>query len=201
MFMHTSQLPDAVLIDRFRNGDDGAMDALVQRYRCRVCAYANRLSHDRDMADDVVSGTFVRVNRFAAQFRGESAFSAWVHTLARNYYLDLRRKSLMHVTERLEQPNAAKDGSSVRPFESTAPSPHELAEKRERERLLTIAIGKLPDQQRDLVQLFHVNQLGYEEIAGLMRLPIGTIKSRLHRARLALRRILECERLLLAPET
>jgi RNA polymerase sigma-70 factor (ECF subfamily) len=170
------------------------MDALLHRYQGRVYAYANRLSPDRDMAADVVADTLIKVNRSLAKFKGRSAFGTWVHALTRNCYLDLRKKALSRVTESLDQPHVTDFGTVERQFESKAPSPHDLAEQGERSLLWARAVGKLPENQRRLVLLFHVSQLGYEEIASLTLLPIGTVKSRLHRARLALRVILAPDR-------
>ncbi len=195
--MQGTYTPDAILIDRFSNGDKAAMDALVRRHLPRAFAYAMRLSHDHDVAADVVADTFIRVNRSAAGFKGHSAFSTWIHTLTKNCYLDIRRKALLRATETLDDPHYL-DGSSVeRQIASGEPGPYEFAEAGERAGVLTTAIENLPENQRVLVVLFHVKRLTYEEIAEDLRIPIGTIKSRLHRARITLQKALQPERYLL----
>lgn len=195
--MQANRIEDAVLIERFRQGDREAMDALVNRHRSRAYAHALRLSHDHDLAADVVAETFMRVNRGAAGFKEQSAFSTWLHTLTRNCYLDLRRVALSKRTESLDLPNFADGGVVDRHLESSAPSPHDVAERRARASVLCRAVERLPEDQRALVVMFHVEMLTYYEIADRLHLPLGTVKSRLHRARTALRPSLEADRFLL----
>jgi RNA polymerase sigma-70 factor (ECF subfamily) len=195
--MQATQTPDAILIDRFKKGDQAAMDTLVNRHRPRAYAYAMRLSHDHEMADDVVADTFVRVNRAAATFKGQSAFSTWLHTLTKNCYLDLRKKALLRVTESLDRPFYVQETGIERQFESTALTPHDRAECSAQADALAVAVGKLPPKQRTLIVMFHVEMLAYEEIADQLHIPVGTIKSRLHRARAVLRHTLDPDRFLL----
>jgi RNA polymerase sigma-70 factor (ECF subfamily) len=195
--MQTIGPSDTMLIERFKKGDKTAMSALMDRHRPRAYAYAMRLSHDRDFAADVVADTFIRVNRSAASFRGKSAFSTWLHILTKNCYLDLRKKALLRVTESFSQTYLTDEGNFERQFESAGPSPHESAEEKARSILLINAVEKLPLKQKTLILMFHMEMLAYEEIAERLQIPVGTIKSRLHRARLVLRNALESDRYLL----
>ena len=198
--MEATHTPDTILIDRFKRGDKEAMDMLVNRHRPRAYAYAMRLSHDRDIAADVVADTFIRVNRAAATFKGKSAFSTWLHTLTKNCYLDLRKKTLLRATESFSQTYSTEEGAVERQYESSEPSPHAAAEGNARASVLSRAVEKLPLKQRTLILMFHVEMLAYEEIAEQLQIPIGTIKSRLHRARAVLRHTLESDRNLLGIE-
>jgi len=100
--MNTIHISDSALIDRFARGDKAAVNLLVQRHMPLVLSHAMRLSHDREVADDVVADTFVRMNRALTTFSGRSAFSTWLYKLTKNCYLDIRKKSLSRATESLD---------------------------------------------------------------------------------------------------
>ena len=185
--MKTIQTSDDVLISRYIGGDKAAMDLLVSRHLPRVFAHAMRLSKNREVANDVVADTFIRVNRALASFNGRSAFTTWLHTLTRNCYLDTRQRALARFTESLDEPFAADTAQA----ESMVRSPYEKAESRARARALMVAVEQLPVSQRLLVEMFHAEMLTYDEIAGRLQIPTGTVKSRLHRARFSMRKTLE----------
>ena len=196
---HTT--PDAILIERFQNGDADSMDALISRHQARAYQYAYRLTRDRDIAADVVADAFVRVYRAAHTFKGQSAFTTWLYRILTNCFLDMRKKASSRPTVSLDASLQTEDGTLERQLESDGKTPHEEAERAERGRAVSVAIENLPEYQRQMINMFHVEMLSYEEIADQMNLPIGTVKSRLNRARLGLRHQLESERELFGTET
>ena len=198
--MKDGQVPDAILIERFQHGDNTAMDKLIQRHQARAYQYAFRLTRDRDIAADVVADAFVRVYRAAHTFKGQSAFTTWLYRILTNCFLDMRKKASSRPTVSLEATLQTEDGSLERQFEAEARSPHEESERAERERSIGAAVEALPEYQRAMIVMFHVEMLSYEEIAETLDLPIGTVKSRLNRARLGLRNMLEPERELFSVE-
>jgi RNA polymerase sigma-70 factor (ECF subfamily) len=198
--MKDGQVPDAILIERFQRGDNSAMDKLIQRHQARAYQYAFRLTRDRDVAADVVADAFVRVYRAAHTFKGQSAFTTWLYRILTNCFLDMRKKASSRPTVSLEATLQTDDGTLERQFEADARTPHEEAERSERERSIESAVRELPEYQRAMILMFHVEMLSYEEIAESLELPIGTVKSRLNRARLGLRNVLEPERDLFSME-
>ncbi len=198
--MKDGQIPDAILIERFQRGDHNAMDTLIQRHQTRAYQYAYRLTRDRDIAADVVADAFVRVYRAAHTFKGQSAFTTWLYRILTNCFLDMRKKAGSRPTVSLEATLQTEDGSLERQFEADSRTPHEEAERSERERSIGTAVAGLPEYQRAMILMFHVEMLSYEEIAEALDLPIGTVKSRLNRARLGLRMALEPERGLFSME-
>jgi len=185
-----------MLIERFQQGDHRSLDTLIQRHQARAYQYAFRLTRDQDLAADVVGEAFVRVYKGMASFKGQSAFTTWMYRILTNCYLDMRKKASSRPAVSLEETLQTADGNVLRQFESEDPSPHDEAERSERERSIQGAVAELPEYQKAMVLMFHVEMLSYEDIAEVLQLPIGTVKSRLHRARTGLREALEGEKVL-----
>jgi RNA polymerase sigma-70 factor (ECF subfamily) len=187
---------DRDLVDRSRVGDRDAFDLLVRRYEKQVFNTAYRLSGSHDDAADIAQEAFVRAWNNLKSFRGDAAFSTWVFRIVTNVFLDERkrvrsRREHRSLDEALSLRNGdsggAGDASMARQFEDRSPSPQDRVEQQERQVLLERAIADLPEAQRVMVVLYHTQNRSYEEIAAIMNLPMGTVKSRLNRARLALK--------------
>lgn len=189
-------MSDRELVARSRGGDMGAFDLLVGRYEKQVYNTAYRLSGSYDDASDIAQEAFLRAWNNLKSFRGEAAFSTWVFRIVTNVFLDERKRvrarrehrSLDDVLSPSGSANAnGGDGVVTLQFEDCAPSPQDRVEQQERLSLLEDAIADLPEAQRVMVVLYHSQSKSYEEIAEIMSLPMGTVKSRLNRARLALK--------------
>jgi RNA polymerase sigma-70 factor (ECF subfamily) len=189
---------DALLIQRFQDGDHSAFDALIQKHQARAYQYAYRLARDSEEASDVVAEAFVRVYKALCNFKGESAFTTWLYRILTNCYLDMRKKEKSRPATSLEAALHTEDGELERQIEDPSRTPHQEAERNERERTIDGAVQRLPEYQRAMIMMYHVEMLSYEEIAQSLQLPIGTVKSRLNRARLSLRELLRNEQELFA---
>ncbi|MFI5384485.1 MAG: RNA polymerase sigma factor [Fimbriimonadales bacterium] len=189
--MSKVQAEDGMLIDRSRRGDRSAFDQLVAKHRQRAYQYAFRLTRDPEEAADIVSESFIRMHRSIQNFKGDSAFTTWMYRISTNCFLDIRKKKRGKQAISLEATVQTPDGEVVYQFEDTAPSPHERAERSEAMRAIRAALAVLPEYQRAIILMYHAEMQSYEEIAAALRLPIGTVKSRLNRARLSLRTLLE----------
>ncbi|MCW5941013.1 MAG: sigma-70 family RNA polymerase sigma factor [Fimbriimonadaceae bacterium] len=183
-------LDDAVLIERCQKGDRSAFDELIGRHQDRAYKYAFRLTGNTEEACDVVGDAFVRVYSALKNFKGQSAFSTWLYRILTNCFLDLRKKEKNRQTTSLEAVLQTPEGDVTRQIEDPDRNPYEEAERNSREDRVVEAVGQLPEYQRSMITMFHVEMLSYEEIAEALDLPIGTVKSRLNRARLSLREIL-----------
>lgn len=178
------------LVDRARRGDLEAFEELMRRYERQVYNLAYRMAGNYDDANDIASEAFVRVFNAIGRFRGESAFSTWLYRIVTNAFLDERKRRRAHPTVSLEDEYEVEGSAFYRQVEDSAPGPSDRAEENETRRLLRHAIGQLPDFQREIVTMYHILDMSYEEITDVTGTPIGTVKSRLNRARLALRDIL-----------
>ncbi len=185
--MSFSAVDDAVLIRQSQAGDRSAFDALVRKYEARAYQYAYRLTHDQEIAGDIVADAFIRVYSALANFRGQSAFGTWLYRILTNCYLDFRKKEKNHQHLSLDASVASDGGDVERQIEDHRPGPDDEAEKSEREAIVQHALTQMPEYQQAMLVMYHVESLSYEEISAALDLPIGTVKSRLNRARVALR--------------
>ena len=188
--MTQSYPDDGVLIERSQKGDRNAFDDLIRKHEKRAYQYAFRLTSNPEEAGDVVADAFVRVYSALHNFKGQSAFTTWLYRILTNCFLDMRKREKSRPTTSLEAALVTDDGDLERQVQDDAPTPHAQAEKSERERAVERAVAHLPEYQQAMIMMYHVENLSYEEIAEALDLPIGTVKSRLNRARLSLREIL-----------
>ncbi len=171
---------DEELIRRFRAGDASAFTALVERHQRRVYALCLRVLGDPDSASDVAQDTFLTVLRKLDGFRGEAAFTTWLHRVTMNACYDelrrARRRPMLHVA----------------PDEGAEPEPGLPIEDHADEVGSTIdaaaALASIAEEFRIAVVLADVQDLPYERIAEILDVPVGTVKSRVHRGRVALAR-------------
>ncbi|HVK04518.1 MAG TPA: sigma-70 family RNA polymerase sigma factor [Armatimonadaceae bacterium] len=175
------------LVDRSRRGDLEAFDQLVRLYEKNVYSTAYRLSGSYDDASDIAQEAFVRAWNNLKSFRGDSAFSTWLYRIVTNVFLDDRKRKRARPHRSLEEVMTLEESTVTRQFEDPTPGPQDVAEGDERRKILEMAIKTLPEEQRVMVVLYHTQGLSYEEIAEITKCPMGTVKSRLNRARLALR--------------
>lgn len=186
-----TEINDKKLIERCKRGDKEAFDTLFRLYEKRVYNLAYRLSNNYDEANDITIDAFVRVFQALKLFRGDAHFSTWLFRIVTNVYLDRRKRSKNKQHLSLEEYIELDENSVARQVEDPGPGPEHVLEGIERSELLRQAIAELPDYQRTMVILYHTEGLAYDEIAEVLSLPIGTVKSRLNRARLTLREKLE----------
>ncbi len=175
------------IIERCQRGDRAAFNDLVLKYEKQVYNLAYRLTGNYDDANDVASDAFLRVFNSIGKFRGDSAFSTWLYRIVTNVFLDRRKRRLTHPHVSLEAEMTLEEGDLPRQIEDPAPGPEVEAEKRELRRVLQAAINELPEFQRVIITLYHLQELPYDEISEILQMPLGTVKSRLNRARKALR--------------
>lgn len=189
--MNEHQLDDAILIERSQSGDRSAFNALIVRHEVRAYQYAFRLTRNPEEAADVVSEAFVRVYNALHNFKGQSAFTTWLYRILTNCFLDIRKRDKGRTNISLEATTQTSEGEIERQIEDDAPSPLEQTEQAEREERIETAVNHLPEYQRAMIMMYHAEQMSYEEIAEALDLPIGTVKSRLNRARISLRDLLQ----------
>jgi RNA polymerase sigma-70 factor (ECF subfamily) len=178
---------DRALISRVQRGDAAAFNDLIVKYERIVFNFAYRLTHNYDDASDIAQDSFLRAYNAIASFRGDSAFSTWIFRITTNVFLDDRKKRKAHPQQSLDEFASQEEQREGMQVVDPSPTPEQIVTLNERQRTLVRAIQSLPEHQKAMVVMYHLHQKSYEEIAEILDLPIGTVKSRLNRARLALK--------------
>lgn len=174
---------ERALVERLRGGDPEAFEELVRTYQHRVFGIAVRMLGDASEAEDVAQEAFVRAHRALPGFRGEARLSTWLHAIVSRLCLN----RLASGERRLRMPDAGLIARRADP----RPDATEDLERGELEAALARAIGELPEDRRVVVLLRDVEGFSYDEIATALGLEPGTVRSRLHRARMDLKAKLE----------
>lgn len=174
------------ILAKARRSELQAFEELVTQYEKRVYAVALRSSGSPEDAADITQEVFLRAWRSIGSFRGDSGFSTWIFRITMNLCVDhARHKHAQPQTQPL-----VREDDAERPVPDTAPTPEERLENSELGRELAAALGEVSDEHRKIVLLRDVSGLSYTEIADALEISEGTVKSRLSRARLALRAVL-----------
>ena len=183
--------PVDLLVEAFREGKAGAFDAIVRTHQDRVYAFCLRMLADREDALDVAQEVFLSAYRNLAGFRGEASLSTWLLRIAANRSLNRIRQRATRAAREVMSIEPQEDGEvPFQPPGREEDRPDRMVESRETRRILEAAIADLDEDSRMLVLLSDVEGLSYEELSEAVGIPLGTVKSRLHRARMALRKML-----------
>ncbi|MFN0150723.1 MAG: RNA polymerase sigma factor [bacterium] len=183
---------DEELMIRYREGDVSTFPVIVSRYRDRLTSAVVRLVGDRDKAEDIVQETFLRVHKNAARYKTIARFSTWIYTIALNMAKNEIRNTKRRKTSSLWDMGLEKDGEpSAYEIPDNSERPDDVVERRNLRGLMERCIQELPPKYRTIIVLRDVEGLSYDEIAGILKLPEGTVKSRMNRARLRFKELLE----------
>ena len=180
---------DALLVERARRGETAAFEMLVVKYQRRIERLIARMVRDPDLVQDVAQETFIRAYRAIAQFRGESAFYTWLYRIAINTakktLVELKRDPLVSETN-LARGDDGDETSRVENELSDGETPEALLASKEIAAAVNAAIEALSEDLRQAITLREIEGLSYEEISDVMNCPIGTVRSRIFRAREAI---------------
>src|SRR3546814_702840 len=176
---------DQELVRRVQRGDSAAFDLLVRKYQHRIAALIGRYISDWSECQDVAQDTFIRAYRAIGNFRGDAQFYTWLHRIAvntaKNHLVAHKRRP---PTEDIDVSDAEQFDSGIRLRDTDTPD-RELA-RQQMEQTVMRAVDALPEELRTAITLREVEGLSYEEIAQRMDCPIGTVRSRIFRAREAI---------------
>jgi len=190
--------PDAELIARWHAGDQAAFETLVRNYQDRVYRLLYRMLGSAADAEDASQETFLNLHRHGHRFRGDARFSTFVYRVAANTALN-RRRTLGRTRARIEK--LAERQATGHDLPEAPPGPEQSTLRRELQRQVHEALATLPDKLRLPLVLFDIEGLPYAEVSDVLGLAEGTVKSRIHRARNALRDRLAPELEALATES
>lgn len=180
---------DVLLVDRARRGEPRAFEMLVVKYQRRIERLIARMIRDSALVEDVAQETFIRAYRALPQFRGESAFYTWLYRIAVNTAkkaLVEAKRDLLVSESSLVSPGEGEEPSRVENELSDGETPEALLASKEIAATVNAAIDALSDDLRQAIVLREIEGLSYEEIADVMNCPIGTVRSRIFRAREAI---------------
>lgn len=181
---------DALLVDRVKQGDVRAFEMLVVKYQRRIERLIGRMVRDVDLVQDIAQETFIRAYRALPQFRGESAFYTWLYRIAVNTAKktlgDLKRDPLVTESARMGRDEDGEETSRVENELTDGETPEALLASKQIAAAVNSAIEDLSEDLRQAITLREIEGLSYEEIAEVMNCPIGTVRSRIFRAREAI---------------
>jgi RNA polymerase sigma-70 factor (ECF subfamily) len=176
---------DEQLVARVKKGDSRAFDLLVLKYQHKIMALISRYVHDQDEVQDVAQEAFIKAYRALPKFRGDSAFYTWLYRIAintaKNYLVSRSRRPPGSGVD-VEDAEHYDEGSALRDIET----PEASLFREELKAVIELAINGLPEDLRTAVTLREFDGLSYDDIADIMDCPVGTVRSRIFRAREAI---------------
>jgi RNA polymerase sigma-70 factor, ECF subfamily len=181
---------DLMLVERTVAGDQKAFGLLVMKYQRRIERLIGRMVRDTDLVEDIAQETFIRAYRALSQFRGEAQFYTWLYRIAVNTakkaLVDLRRDPVVSESALRGGNDDEEETSGVENELTSAETPETVLAAKEIAAAVNSAMEALPEELRQAVTLREIEGLSYEEIAEVMNCPIGTVRSRIFRAREAI---------------
>ena len=181
---------DLMLVERTVAGDQKAFELLVIKYQRRIERLIGRMVRDVDLVEDIAQETFIRAYRALAQFRGDAQFYTWLYRIAVNTakkaLMDLKRDPLVSESAMRGGGDDDDETSAVENELTSSETPETILAAKEIAATVNSAMEALPDELRQAVTLREIEGLSYEEIAEVMNCPIGTVRSRIFRAREAI---------------
>ncbi|HSI23452.1 MAG TPA: RNA polymerase sigma factor RpoE [Methylophilaceae bacterium] len=174
---------DQELVERAQRGDKAAFDLLVQKYQRKLGRLLSRMIRDQAEVEDVVQEAFIKAYRALPNFRGDSAFYTWLYRIgintAKNYLVAMGRRPQVSTEIEVEDAENFEDGQDLR----TIDTPETELMTKQIAQTVNDTVAALPEELRTAITLREIEGLSYEEIATLMGCPIGTVRSRIFRAR------------------
>ncbi|MBC3906112.1 MULTISPECIES: RNA polymerase sigma factor RpoE [Undibacterium] len=184
--MTTEREIDQLLVERVQRGDKKAFELLVSKYQRKLMRLVSRLVYDHAEAEDVVQEAFIKAYRALPNFRGESAFYTWLYRIgvntAKNHLVTQGRRAPTSTEADVDEAESFVDADGLRDINT----PESLLASKQIAETVNSAMSTLPEELRNAITLREIEGLSYDEIAEVMLCPIGTVRSRIFRAREAI---------------
>ncbi|MBN1393030.1 MAG: sigma-70 family RNA polymerase sigma factor [Sedimentisphaerales bacterium] len=193
---HSTSFDDAVLVQQCRNGNSAAADRLIRKYQNRIYNAIYRICANHDDAAELTQDTFVKIIENIDKFEGKSSFYTWAFRIGVNLTLNYCQRNAKMAFKRLDAEDnegEAPNGGVLKKLltDDRLPQPAVVAQNKELCRLVVKAMMKLDEQQRAVIVLRDIEGMNYAQIADVLDIELGTVRSRLSRARASLREIME----------
>ena len=186
--MSNFELSDEILIKKFQDGDVGAYNQLVFRFKDRLLNFIYRFVNDLDLAEDLVQDTLLKLYTHKDSYREIAKFSTWLYTIAANLArTELRKKKRRKTFSVTELSREDREFIIV----SSDVDPSEDLSSQNFERNIQLALAELPDDFKTIIILRDIQELSYDEISKIVDVPLGTVKSRINRGRVKLQQLLK----------
>ena len=186
--MSDFELSDEILIKKFQEGDVGAYNQLVFRFKDRLLNFIYRFVNDLDLAEDLVQDTLLKLYTHKDSYREIAKFSTWLYTIAANLArTELRKKKRRKTFSVTELSREDREFIIV----SSDVDPSEDLSSQNFERNIQLALAELPDDFKTIIILRDIQELSYDEISKIVEVPLGTVKSRINRGRVKLQQLLK----------
>lgn len=182
-----SDLSDEALMLRVKDGNHDAFSELLRRYERQLTVFFLRQLGDEDGARDLLMDTFLRIYKAAYRYEPRAKFSTYIYQVARNLIINEAQKRAFRKTDSLDQINEETNIQLV----GQDPDPEQVLSRREQQIMVQQALEELPEDQRTILILVEYQDLSYERVAQIMNCSVGTVKSRMHRARQKVREWME----------
>ena len=181
-------ISDEQLVKELQAGSEEAFNLLFERYRPRIAAFSKYICKNEDQAEETCQEAFIKAFQSIRQFKGQSSFTTWLHTIAKNLCWSRKRKVKAHPVESLDTAAfGEKITSQPRQIRDWSQQPDEVLMSKEISSVIDEAIKKLPQDYRAVLVMKDMEELSNEEISKILKLSVPAVKSRLHRARLFVR--------------
>jgi RNA polymerase sigma-70 factor (ECF subfamily) len=186
------ELDDTALVNAYLAGESRSFDVVVERYQARLLNFVYRIVGDRERAEDLVQEVFIRVHRHLGRFDRSKKFSTWIYTIASNLGKnELRNRARNPLVLFTSITQGWDDEERPLEFEDPSARPDDQFRKRHVKELVEQSVGQLPKHHREVFVLREIEGRSYEEIAEITHCNLGTVKSRLNRARNSFAEIIE----------
>lgn len=180
---------DEKLVKKVKNGDADAFEQIIIKYEKKIFGLIYNMLRNENEIEDVAQEVFIKVYKNLDKFNGDSSLYTWIYKIATNLCLDQikKRKEVIYIDEKLQ----LDDGEVEIQIPSDEKLQDEIYEQKELKQKLESCIDKLPEKQKVMIVLRDIKGLSYDEIAEILDLKLGTVKSQINRARLKLKELLE----------
>lgn len=177
-----SSLEDDKLVKKAIGGDENAYKQLVEKYERALYFHILKMIKDREQVEDLVQETFVKAFDNLNTYSTNYAFSTWLYRIATNHTIDYLRKKKLE-TLSIDKPRKTKDGEMEMQLEDETASTDRNIIRKQRQKIVQNAIDNLPGKYRKVIEMRHMEEKSYKEIADVLDLPLGTVKAHIFRAR------------------
>jgi RNA polymerase sigma-70 factor (ECF subfamily) len=185
---------DSYLVERALDGDIAGFEKLVTRYQNKIMGYVGRMTNgDREEAEDITQEAFIKAYRSLDSFRGQASFSTWLYKIATNLCIDRARtrKRRPQQAYSLDEPYDKEDDKGGREIADSRFEPSKGVERDEMRAIVRQTVADMPEKQRQVLIMCDLQGMAYENIAEVLSIPLGTVKSRIFHARADLARRLK----------
>jgi RNA polymerase sigma factor (sigma-70 family) len=188
-----SSREDAMLVEQAINGDEKAYNKIVEKYHRALYYHISKMIRNSDIVEDLIQEIFSKAFSNLGSYNTNYAFSTWLYRIATNHTIDYLRKKKLN-TYSIDEPISTKEGDMKMELPDESQKTDDLVIRKQRYNIIKEAMRQLPDKYRKVIEMRHMEEKSYQEIADILDLPLGTVKAHIFRARELLYKYLKDKR-------